>query len=172
MNYKTKCPNVWKNYASDKAEYAIGGPSLELIVKSYNQKYLEANIKFQIKDGTFVTDYSNRTGSVLAINGYSWSNKEGIWGTYFNNNIFNVSDNLYVISSIQKARGMWLSSPSGESTDCLVGIGSGNDGGGMMGVSYNAGGYGSPNQSYGLRPVVCLKSNVKLEEQSDNKYTI
>ena len=31
--------NAWSVYAGEKAEYAIGGPSLELFVKSYNEHY-------------------------------------------------------------------------------------------------------------------------------------
>ncbi len=31
--------NVWNVYDGNKAEYAIGGPTIELLFKSYNEKY-------------------------------------------------------------------------------------------------------------------------------------
>lgn len=31
--------SVWSNFIGEKADYAIGGPTIELLLKSYNQKY-------------------------------------------------------------------------------------------------------------------------------------
>ncbi len=140
--------NVWKVFAGDKAEYAIGGPSIELVLNSYNQKYN--------------TEHEAKTTSVY---GYllRMSNTDN-WEPYMPD-MLPINDSLYRITSEEKAVGMWLSSPStlyinNKSNSYPFNIAS--DGG----VNYN--GY----DSIGFRPLVCLKSNVQLQKNLDGTYTI
>ncbi len=127
-----------KNYTNTiYAEYAIGGPTIEILLKSYNQKY-----------GT-VYEYqaSSKYGySIRKVSTDSWSR--------YVLNMFDTSDSLYIceIGGI-KAGGMWLSSPTNGTES------------GVMSVGYNGKlqecGYGLHTQA--CRPVVCLKSDVKLQ---------
>ncbi len=163
---------AWKDYAGEKAEYAIGGPTLEMMVNSYNQKYTDASRKLSliVEDGAGSED-------ALAIDGYavaqgtegwaliiSWAFAKGVTGT--GSTITVIYDSLYTIEDYSKAKAMWLGSPSGNGADNL------------LGVSCNASlanGVCSADSNYydfGFRPLVCLKSSVILEEQSDGSYII
>lgn len=136
--------NVWNVYVGEKAEYAIGGPTAEMLLKSYSQKY--------------GVDYQAKADKI----GYRISNDGGLTWSSDISNMLEVNDNLYVINSQSKATRMWLASPSCYSNYYV------------MCVSFNGGivfdSYGSTFQ--GFRPVVCLKSNVYLEKQKDDTYII
>ena len=85
---------AWSGFAvTGKADYAIGGPTVELLFKSYNQKY-----------GTkYVAEATSNTGYMIGENGTADS-------YYFN--LSNTSDPLYVITSNANAAAYWLASPS------------------------------------------------------------
>ena len=136
--------NAWSVYAGEYAEYAIGGPSIELLFKSYNEKY--------------TTDYKAQANYQA---GYQIrKDSSSSWQYYISAML--TKDNLYVISSVNDALGMWISSPSANSSSELMYV----DFNGRVGnVSYN-------ETTYGFRPVVCLKSDVKLQKNSDGSYTI
>ena len=136
--------NAWSIFAGDKADYAIGGPTVEMLMKSYSQKY---NVDYR-------TQATNDTG-------YQISKDRGVnWEDYYSG-IFNTSDSLYIINSTKRANAMWLASPSAHAADNVMYAnyfgGVGNNGG---------------NNIYGFRPVVCLKSDVKLEKNADGNYVI
>lgn len=136
--------NVWSVYVGEKAEYAIGGPTVEMLLKSYSQKY---GVDYQAK--------ANKLG-------YRISNDGGLTWSSDISNMLEVNDNLYVINSQIKATRMWLASPSCYSNYYVMCV---NFNGGIVFDSY-----GSTFQ--GFRPVVCLKSNVYLEKQKDDTYII
>ena len=85
---------AWSGFAvTGKADYAIGGPTVELLFKSYNQKY-----------GTkYVAEATSNTGYMIGENGTADS-------YYFY--LSNTSDPLYVITSNANAAAYWLASPS------------------------------------------------------------
>ena len=86
---------------NNKADYVIGGPSVELLFKSYNAKYKTAfesqavessdksNTGYQIKQKADDTSWSNGIGSMLKT-----------------------SDQLYVITSASNAAAYWFPSPA------------------------------------------------------------
>ena len=87
--------SVWRGYAGNKADYAIGGPSIELLLKSYNKKH---GTSYQAQAT------SNLGYKVSFNNGSSWViDKDGV---------FDTGDPTYVITSINNSRSMILSSPS------------------------------------------------------------
>ena len=138
--------DAWSIYAGEKAEYAIGGPTIELIINSYNEKY-----------GTnYNAAADNKYGYAISENGglsYELSIRRLLYGAGL----------PYYVSSLNNATGMWISSPAYE--------GNGND----LFVMYFDGSIycgAIDERNYGLRPVVCLKSDVKLEKNSDGSYTI
>ena len=134
---------------SSKAEYAIGGPTIELLFKSYNEKY-----------GTsYVAGATNSMG-------YSIKKQESdSWSTYINGMLTKndyIQDSLYVISKDTNAAGMWLASSSANSEKEV------------MNVRFN--GYvlkdWYDNPTFGFRPLVCLKSNTQLQKVEDTTYQI
>ena len=86
--------NAWSVYAGEHAEYAIGGPSIELFVKSYNEHY-----------GTGYTTSASRYGYM--INGKTSID-------------LSQSEKPYVITDTSNAYGMWLASPSGSSHNAVM----------------------------------------------------
>ena len=139
--------NVWGVFAGTKAEYAMGGPTLELFCASYKQthpsKYVECNSV-------------DADGYKVKLNtGSSYSTSvSGLPQDDFNQ--------IYIKSDNGKAYGMWLASPSSYSSRSL------------MGAGYY--GYVDDNYynyyDLGFRPLVCLKSDVLLKKTSDGVYAI
>ena len=134
---------AWSTFKDNngKADYAIGGPTIEMLMKSYSQKH---NVQYK-------AEAVNDTGH----EGYKISKDNG---ANLNDYCFGMlsTDSLYVPSS-KGATAMWLASPSAYGTDSV------------MYVYYN----GSVKYHlyyyifFGFRPLVCLKSNVQLQESGD-----
>ena len=141
--------NVWSTFKdstdnSGKAEYAIGGPTLDLFCASYNQKYSSKQIQYQANSTGYQVKWSTDGSYSYSISGLP------------------TNDSLYVISSTSKAQGIWLASPSALDDDYLMYV----SGDGNVNDYY----YGRGD--LGLRPLVCLKSDVRLLQQSDGTYKI
>ena len=136
--------NAWSVFAGDKAEYAIGGPPVEMLMKSYSQKH--------------GVDYRAQASSDT---GYQISNNGGsTWANYISG--LDTDDSLYVINSDLNANGMWLASPSAIDIDVVVYVNYYGD----VGNDYYY------SASDGFRPLVCLQSNVHLQKNADGSYTI
>ena len=134
--------NVWSGYhAGEDAEYAMGGPTIEMYCASYKDthpsKYLECGN---------VDSY----GYNVRWNGGSWSTSQsGLVQDDFNS--------IYIKSDTSKAYGMWLASPSANTNDDLM-------------YAYYDGvvdNFDSSLTTLGLRPLVCLKSSVQLQIEED-----
>ena len=137
---------------NNKADYCIGGPSVELLFKSYNEKYKTA----------YESQASSDTGyQIRKTSSDSWTNTS--YGS-----MLSTSDPLYVITPASNAYAYWLTSPSAAN---YIGVMNVNSNGGVFssGVVNNDSYYGV---SFGFRPLVCLKSNVKLQKVSNTQYAI
>ena len=86
---------AWSGFATEKADYAIGGPTLELLFKSYNQKYT-----------------TNYVAEATSSKGYQVGS--GSASSYLLT-LSNTSDPLYVITSNANAAAYWLASPAARS---------------------------------------------------------
>ena len=135
---------------NNKADYCIGGPSVELLFKSYNEKYKTA----------FESQASSATGYQIR------KTSSNSWADYINS-MLSTSDSLYVIRSTSNACAYWLTSPSS------------NGDGYVRSVTHDGDVYTSHyvetnnlNNYYGFRPLVCLKSNIKLQKVSNTQYAI
>ena len=140
--------NAWSGFAGEKAEYAVGGPSIEMLMKSYSERY----------GVSYTSRAETATGYQISTNGGS------TWKDYMttSSEYLKTSDRTYVISSKSNASGYWVASPSAFGTSALMNV-----------ACYgNVGWYGYNSASYGFRPLVCLKSDVKLEKNDDGSYTI
>ena len=97
--------NAWSTYKGSNADYAVGGPSIEMIMKSYSQKH--------------GVDYRAQASGAK---GYQISNNGGSsWANHISG-MLSTSDSLYVITSTSNAYGYWVASPSTSGTDRVVGV--------------------------------------------------
>lgn len=134
--------DIWSDFANRTvAEYAVGGPSVEMLLKSYCEKVPE-------KKDLYKTQASSETGYQVSNNG----------GTSYANNIsgmLSTSDTLYVLPSAATsgANAMWLASPSAYNGYRVMNV---NFRGHMTFSNYS-------DTTVGFRPLVCLKSDIQLE---------
>ena len=92
---------AWSGFAvTGKADYAIGGPTIEVFFKSYNQKYGTNYV------AEATSNYGYKVGSGSA-SGYGFT-------------LSNTSDPLYVITSQSNALAYWIASPSADDYDRVV----------------------------------------------------
>lgn len=139
---------AWSGFAGNTADYAIGGPTIEMLLKSYSQKY-KVDYRAEAKSSK---------GYQISLNGgKSWSN-------YATGGTLSSSNNPYIISSNDKAWGYYLASPSNSYSDCGFTIDSSG------GISCNSYEFNSPD--YGFRPIVCLKENTELTKKAEGIYEI
>lgn len=141
---------AWSDFAGEKAEYAIGSPTIELFVKSYNlineRKIVISSNKIGYKiarEGENTNRYRYPGYCVIC----NENSKEEIY--------FKERDN-----PITSAFGMWFASPSAYGGDQVM-------------TMFNGGGVGFATCSglyhalLGFRPVVCLNSDVCFEETEE-----
>ena len=135
--------DIWNIFAKGKnAEYAVGGPTIEMLMKSYSEKN---NVDYR-------ANATSDIGYQISIDGgISWVNKYLF--------LFNSNDNPYVPTLNSGANGMWLASPSIIYKDNL-----------LLGSRHiDHAGYGYT--LLGFRPVVCLKTDTILKKV-DGGYEI
>ncbi len=89
---------------SNKADYCIGGPSVELLFKSYNEKYKKA--------------YESQAASASGYQIRKTSSDS--WADY-GVSMLSTSDPLYVITS-SFANAYWLASPSANDTNLVMNV--------------------------------------------------
>ena len=144
--------NAWSGFKGDEAEYAIGGPTIELFFEAYNKAH-----------GTSANQYQARAKSNT---GYEITTDGGTtWGDttrYAGGNYLVTNDPTFVINTFKNVYAMWLASPSADYTH------------NVMGVSYRGfvhyDSYSATDN--GFRPLVSLKSDVELRKTGDNTYEI
>ena len=140
--------DVWNVYKADKAEYAIGGPTVEMLMESYSKKN---NVNYQAKAAN--------------SNGYYISKDGGInWGSYCFG-MFSIYETLYVIPKYKSSDAVasWIASPSFLSNGHLLNVF--RDGNVNSDYRYDY-------DSIGFRPVVCLKSEISITNNEDGSVTL
>ena len=140
--------SIWTDkFKGNDADYVVGGPSLDMLLTSYNQ-YTNQNNMYQFRA-------ENSTG-------YKISEDSGTNWIYISNSsskYLTKVDNIYLINGQSNALAYWISSPSAFATNFVMSVGCGG--------SVNCNTYS--NKSSGFRPVVCLKSGIALKEAEDGK---
>ncbi len=151
--------DLWKTYmdTSGKAQYAIGGPTVEMLFKSYNQTHgTNYGAEATSDNGYQIT--SDTTAETV-----SWANNIGSMLKTSSNESSSMPANiktLYVSETgTTNANAYWLASPSANNANYVMGVS--RDG--------NVADYGYDYSPFGFRPVVCLKSSVQLVEASQAK---
>ena len=102
----------WSNFAGNESgSKAIGGPTLEMFVKSWNAKHDKKLSTYEDESGNSTINHSNATS-----NGYKakWENDNtSMWDDWpeYITGLDTSTDDMWVKPSNEKAYGMWLSSP-------------------------------------------------------------
>ena len=132
--------DVWNVYKTDEAKYAIGGPTIEMLMESYNNK---KGTNYQVKVENAI--------------GYKINDED-------NAKIFDISEILYVLHNGTEsgADAMWISSPSNISSNDVM----------YVGFNGYVSGSGYRYNGTGFRPVVCLRTNIEVEKNTDGNVTL
>lgn len=161
---------AWSIYKDEEgyAEYAIGGPSVEMLYDSYMQTHSNSDKKhmYTVTGENKETNENNAKGTGSAGYQISWDGGQ-TWKTITEINSSYLSsdmDELYTGDGThQKAYGYWLSSPSAQNDETIM-------------VVYYYGKvryYHYNNELMAFRPVVCLSSDVTLSlNEQTGKYEI
>lgn len=147
--------NAWSGFKGDDAEYAIGGPTIELFFEAYNKAHPDADFP----NGKYQARAKSNSGYEITTDGGK------TWGDYTSEaggNDLVTNDPTFVINTSKNASAMWLASPSAYHADFVMIVD--YDGG------VGEGGYS--NAERGFRPLVSLKSDVELRKTGDNTYEI
>ncbi len=153
---------IGKKEGNDKVEYVIAGPTIEQIFNSYNNKY---GTKYSAKASNVIEEIYPGSSPSMTSTGYKIS-KTGDDDSYE----FSIDkmlmkkdgttvDETYAISSTDKSYYMYVASPSSIDTRYVLKV-------------YHEGDIYEDGCEYddfgtGFRPVMCLKSEVKIVEQGD-----
>ena len=134
-------PSKWTAYCdTDKANYAIGGPSVEMYVKSYNQTHGDDALGCQYQT-------NNVPGYIYKVNNTIQNS-----GWYTNNNTLDYSmtyKSMYCGQNGNKTGYWWLASPSADSSDGVCAVYGNNA---ALGID-------SYYHYNGVSPLVSLKSS-------------
>ena len=149
-----------KSDKTGKAKYAIGGPTIEMLINSYNEKY---NLFNNQGKGKYQIEVQSENNSGY---GYRISSDYGTeWSVHIpdSTNYLDKTDPLYINQDTNSnAYGYWLSSPhTGQENQVSIVKYDGN----VQGAGYQA-------KMFGFRPMVCLQSGVKLEKVEEGKFKI
>ena len=143
--------NNWSSYkdSGNKAEKAIGSPTVEMWMDSWNARYPKSSDQIYRKASTSTSDpgyYVGTSSDPTGSNSINNSAKEG-----YNNKLY-----YPYTSSYNGTNGYWLASPSVDISDILLYVYCNG------GVSYDY--YGSDYG--GLRPVVSLNSGITVNAEN------
>ena len=121
----------WQSFADGAgASYAIGGPTIEMLSKSWNA----------VSGHTQMTDYTTLSSDNSNINGYIAQSPET------GDSFFGTSTNMWFIKENTKAYGYWLGSPSSDLASYVMTV-----------EKKGSVSYGYVNRgALGFRPVVCI----------------
>ncbi len=162
------CTGNWSKFVTTGGEYAIGGPTLEMWVDSWNEKEKGANnfSKLYAVPKSVDNDYGYYVGtnegatstntSLSKVGEYGTDSKEGTgyYDTLYFPHRTTAAGDLDKDNNNEYESAYWLASPSAVSFASMMRVG-------CNGIVYDQ---GYDYDSCGLRPVVCLKSNVYLEK--------
>ena len=98
--------NKWSIYAGSVAEYAIGGPTLEMFCASYKDTHQSRYINNRVENSAgYYVKWSNTTDS--------------LYNEYVIGLTQDEYNSIYIKSDTSKANGMWLASPSASYSNSL-----------------------------------------------------
>ena len=147
--------DLWNTQYKDSTygAYAIGGPTIELLCKSYKDTHPDRYIECANTDSYgYNVKWSDGT-----TYGYSVS---GLQTRVDYTKIFR-NYRLYVIPESSNSSYYWLASPSAYNSNCLLDVYYG----GYVNSSHS-------DSNLGVRPLVCLQSGIQLVSNGDGTYKL
>ena len=140
----------WKGYYnSEYAKYVIGGPSVEMYVKSYNQAYegiTDTANKYTLGAMYRSTDYP---GYIYTLNGAQSTISNSDYGTGSDSLNYTRYNSMYCGQNGNKTGAWWLASPSADCSSCVCCV-----------SGYSARLFDRTyTYDYGVSPLVSLKSS-------------
>ena len=143
--------SIWTDkFKGNGADYVVGGPSLDMVLSSYNQFTNQSNV--------YQSRAENSTGYKMSDDsGTNWN-----YSSSSNAKYLTQGDTLYRISSTNNAYGYWVSSPSASITSTRN-VWYVSFAGSVVTYNYDI-------ANFGYRPIVCLKSGISLKEVEAGKY--
>ena len=139
--------SVWNIYAGTDAEYAMGGPTIELFCASYRKTHPSKYIEYQVKSSNgYELKWNTDNNYSASISGLSKDE--------FNS--------IYMKSDKTKTKSMWIASPSAYRVDYLM----------QSNCWSTVGDRVYTNNETGVRPIVCLKNGVQLKKIETGVYEI
>ena len=144
-------PSQWTTYVdSTKANYAIGGPSVEMYVASYNQVP-----HTQVGNYTLGATYrsTDAPGYIYTLNGKQSTISNNDYWTGDNTLDYTGYNSMYAGQNGSKSGYWWLASPSSGNSDFVC----------FMGGSYASLYYYYYSSTGGVGPLVSLKSGIQVE---------
>ena len=154
--------DLWDSFAKNKyADYAIGSPTLELWVASWNQHGYDTLYCDTVNEyGYYISNVSNTEERYYNV---TWLDNSGYEDTlYFPFADEEDEENSGSDTFIGSLWAYWLASPSASYEDALVGV---YYNGYIDWATYD-------DEGYGYRPVVCLSSETKLKSNEDGTYNL
>ena len=144
-------PSQWTTYVdSSKANYAIGGPSVEMYVESYNQ--VSHNQEGNNTLGATYRDTS-APGYIYTLNGKQSNISNSDYSTGTDSLDYKGYNSMYAGKNGKKSGYWWLASPSSNASRNVCGVYGIN-------ASLNYDAYGGTS---GAGPLVSLKSGIQVE---------
>lgn len=137
--------SVWNTFKGEEAEYAIGGPTIDMLFASYNKKYRK-----------------NYIGKAMCTYGYKVIEEGKEDEILCHIGMLNAKDSLYVLPESRGALACWIASPSACDASDVVRV---DCNGNFYSNSYST-------CSIGFRPVICLKSNISLIRNDDGSIAL
>ena len=143
-------PSKWTAYCdTDKANYAIGGPSVEMYVKSYNQAYngiTDSNVY------TLGATYraTSEPGYIYTLNGAQSTISNNDYSTGVDSLNYTRYNSMYCGQNGKRTGSWWLASPSAFDSNYVCDV---------YGNSANLAHYYFSNTMLGVSPLVSLKSS-------------
>lgn len=142
--------DVWNGYNNTTySKYSIGGPTIEMFCKAYNNSHTGDQLEAKDANPDNTNGYrikKETTNSEITVSGL----KTGAKNT--------LVDSMYFKSS-NEGNCYWLASPSSATTYYVL----------RVGFTATIESYDCTYPSSGFRPLVCLKSNVHLVQNSDSQ---
>ena len=160
--------DVWSPFSTstkEYAEYAIGGPTIELLLKAYN-KYKNTNYQTEVENATGSESLIGYEIRETSDDSFSWHIYNAIEADITTGD--NKVESPYSVSSLtSQANAYYLASPSIRNNGMLLNV---DSTGNISGVWYygDTNDYGPQNPDRGFRPIVLLDKDYTLAKIKDS----
>ena len=146
--------NIWKKYKGEFADFAIGGPTIELFVSSYNKRHTSPTLQYNV----YFTGYGLKLSTEPSFKASNPPNSGEDW-LFKNGGGYDYGDRLFYLNN-NRAQGITFAAAG---SDNFEDHGTGN----LDNIWGISSWYGLNADNYfqrqaGLRPVVKIKDNVGL----------